>query len=53
MSENKNKAVEYRQKAVQCLELAQRMSLRQDREQMMQIAQQWISEAQKAEQQGD
>ena len=42
-------AAEYRRMAAQCLEVAERMSLRDDRARIMEMAQQLLDFAQKAE----
>ena len=49
MSEPPSRAAEYRRLAAGCLEVAERMSLREDRARMMEMAQRWVDLAQKAE----
>jgi hypothetical protein len=44
-----SKAAEYRRFAAECLEVAQRMSLRHDRERMAGMAATWLELAHKAE----
>jgi hypothetical protein len=44
-----SKADEYRKFATECLEVAQRMSLRDDRNRMTGMAQKWLELAQTAE----
>jgi len=44
-----DRAAEYRKLAAQCLEVAERMSLRADRERMMDMATRWLEMARKAE----
>src|SRR4051794_1360893 len=43
------KAAKYRKEAAACLEIATRMSIKSDRKNMMEMAQQWIDLAQQAE----
>jgi hypothetical protein len=49
MCVRQNKAAEYRRQAVVCEEVARRLSVREDRERMMEMAQQWLALAEKAE----
>lgn len=42
------KSAEYQRKAVFCLEVAQRMSVNEDRERMTEMAQRWLELAQQA-----
>jgi hypothetical protein len=42
-------AAEFRQRAADCVEIAKRMSLAQDREAMMDAAQSWLRAAEQAE----
>jgi hypothetical protein len=44
-----NKADEYRRNAQACLAMAQRVSKREDRVQMMEMAQRWLDLARQAE----
>jgi hypothetical protein len=54
MADQESKAAaRYRRLAADCLEVAQRMSLRGDRERMMGMAQQWLDFAHKAEREDD
>jgi len=47
------KAAEYRRQAAACLEVAERMSLRDDRARMLEMAQHWLELAQRAEAEGE
>jgi hypothetical protein len=47
-----DKAAEYRRLAAACIEVAQRMSLKEDRSRMMDMAQRWLELAQEAERGG-
>jgi hypothetical protein len=49
MAQDHDKAAEYRKQAQACLEVAQRMSVRADRERMTEMAQRWLELAQAAE----
>jgi hypothetical protein len=49
LTEPPSRAAEYRRLAAECLEVAERMSLREDRARMMEMAQRWLDLAQKAE----
>jgi hypothetical protein len=49
MGDSQSKAAEYRKKAVACLEIAERMSLNADRALMLEMAQQWLELARRAE----
>jgi hypothetical protein len=49
MGERDSKADEYRRQAAACLEVAERMSVHADRDLMLQMAQQWLELARKAE----
>jgi hypothetical protein len=49
MCVRQNKAAEYRRQAVVCAEVARRLSVREDRERMMEMAQQWLALAEEAE----
>ena len=53
MGKDTDKAAEYRRQAVLCLEVAERMSLRDDRARMIQMAQHWLELAQRAEAAGE
>lgn len=44
-------AEEYRRNAAECREISKRMSLRDDRERMAEMAQRWLELAEKAEEQ--
>jgi hypothetical protein len=48
--ESKSKAAEYRRMASECIDVAERMSIRVDRERMMQVAQQLLDLARRVEQ---
>jgi len=43
------KAAEYRRQAAFCEEVARRTSVREDRERMLEMAQQWLALAEEAE----
>jgi hypothetical protein len=49
MSGSPCRALEYRRLAAECLEAAERMSLREDRSRLMEMAQRWLDLARKAE----
>jgi hypothetical protein len=49
MGERENRAAEYRRQAAACLEVAERMSLNADRALMLEMAQQWLELARRAE----
>jgi hypothetical protein len=49
MTEPPRRAAEYRQFAADCLEVAERMSLREDRARIKEMAQRWLDLARKAE----
>jgi hypothetical protein len=49
MDDPENQAAEYRRQAAACNEVAQRMSLREDRAIMFEMAQRWLDLAHKAE----
>jgi len=49
VAERESKAAEYRRQAAACLEVAERMSLKNDRTLMLQMAQQWLELARRAE----
>jgi len=49
MEKSNDKTEEYRKMAADCIEVAQRMSLKDDRARMMQMAQRWLDLAQQAE----
>jgi hypothetical protein len=49
MGDQQSKAAEYRKKAAACLEVAEQMSLIQDRALMLEMAQQWLELARRAE----
>ena len=48
-----NKSADYRRQAAACLEVALRMSLREDRERMAEMAQRWLDLARQAEAGGE
>jgi hypothetical protein len=45
----KEKAAEFRRQAAICLDVAQRISLKEDRDKMMQVAKHWLELAKHAE----
>ena len=49
MGDDQDKAAEYRRKAAMCLTVAERMSLDSDRAMMLEMAQNWLELAQRAE----
>ena len=49
MEKPNDKTEEYRKMAADCIEVAQRMSLKDDRVRMMEMAQRWLDLAQQAE----
>ena len=49
MEKPNRKTEEYRKMAADCIEVAQRMSLKDDRVRMMEMAQRWLDLAQQAE----
>jgi hypothetical protein len=49
MGDGQNKAAEYRRQAAFCFEAARRISLREDRERMLEMAEQLLALAEKAE----
>jgi hypothetical protein len=49
MGEREGRAAEYRRQAAACLEVAERMSLRDDRALLLDMAQQWLELAMRAE----
>ena len=49
MTSSKEKAAEFRRQAAICFDLAQRISLKEDRERMMQVAEHWLELAKRAE----
>ena len=49
MEKPNDKTKEYRKMAASCIEVAQRMSLKDDRVRMMEMAQRWLDLAQQAE----
>jgi hypothetical protein len=53
MEDRKTKAAEYRRQASLCLEVAERMSVRADRESMMQMAEHWLALAREMELEAD
>ena len=48
MADDEDKASMYRSRAAACLEVAERMALREDRALMLQLAQQWLDLARKS-----
>jgi hypothetical protein len=53
MGDGKDRAAEYRKQAAACIEVADRMSLRDDRTRMLETAQHWLELAQRAEAEGE
>ena len=53
MSGSASRALEYRRLPAECLEVAERMSLREDRSRLMEMAQRWLDLARKAEGEAD
>jgi hypothetical protein len=53
MQKPNDKTEEYRKMAASCIEVAQRMSLKDDRVRMMEMAQRWLDLAQQAETPGN
>jgi hypothetical protein len=49
MEKSNDKTEEYRKMAAGCIEVAQRMSLKDDRDRMMEMAQRWLDLARQAE----
>jgi len=49
MGDGQNKAAEYRRQAASCLEVAEQTSIREDRERMLEMAQQFLALAAEAE----
>jgi len=49
VSRKKDNAAECRRQALFCLDVAERISIREDRERMMQMARQWLALAVEAE----
>jgi hypothetical protein len=53
MTSSKEKAAEFRRQATICFDLAGRISLKEDRERMMQVAEHWLELAKRAEAEAD
>ena len=53
MTSSKEKAAEFRRQATICFDLAQRISLKEDKERMMQVAEHWLELAKRAEAEAD
>jgi hypothetical protein len=49
MDESQRKAAVYRKHVADCMEVAERMSLREDRDLMLEMAERWLELARKAE----
>jgi cobalamin-dependent methionine synthase I len=49
MTSSKEKAAEFRRQAAICFDIAQRISLKEDQERMMQVAEHWLELAKRAE----
>jgi len=52
MDDRQDKSADFRRQAAACIEVAERVSLREDRARMMEMAQRWLELAQKAEAEG-
>jgi hypothetical protein len=53
MTSSKEMAAEFRRQAAICLDVAQRISLKEDKERMMQVAEHWLELAKRAEAEAD
>jgi hypothetical protein len=53
MKNSKEKAAEFRRQAAISFDLAQRISLKEDQERMMQVAEHWLELAKRAEAEAD
>ena len=53
MTSSKEKAAEFRRQAAICFDLAQRISLKEEQERMMQVAEHWLELAKRAEAEAD
>jgi hypothetical protein len=53
MEKLESKAARYRREAKACIDVAERMSVRADRLRIMEMAQQWLELAERAEAEGD
>jgi hypothetical protein len=53
MAKPPSRAAEYRRLAAECIEVAEGMSLREDRSRMMEMAQHWLYLAKKAKSEAD
>jgi len=53
MTSSKERAAEFRRQAAICLDVAQRISLKEDKERMMQVAKHWLELAKRAEAEAD
>jgi hypothetical protein len=53
MTSSKEKAAECRRQAAICLDVAQRISLKEDKDRMMQVAEHWLELAKRAEAEDD
>ena len=53
MTSSKEKAAEFRRQAAICFDVAQRISLKEDQERMMQVAEHWLELAKRAEAEAD
>jgi len=49
MDDRQDKSADFRRQAAACVEIAERMSLREDRARILEMAQRWLALAQKAE----
>ena len=53
MTSSKERAAEFRRQAAICLDVAQRISLKEDQKRMMQVAEHWLELAKRAEAEAD
>ena len=53
MTSSKEKAAEFRRQAAICFDLAQRLSLKEEQDRMIQVAEHWLELAKRAEAKAD
>jgi hypothetical protein len=53
MTSSREKAVDFRRQAAICFDVAHRISLKEDKERMMQVAEHWLELAKQAEAEAD
>jgi hypothetical protein len=53
MTSSKEKAAEFRRPVAICFDVAQRLSLKEEQERMMQVAEHWLELAKRAEAEAD